>query len=221
MFVLAASASASATVPQWYTGTTWANGTLLTGNEPLAMAVTENAKSFAYGKPGYTGVHFVIKKFYDLPLIAEATGVECVSCSIENRPAGKGALGTGKLKLTNVTVSSPIQCTVSSETGQAGTLLTKQLEWEPVTEAGKQVVLKPVYQGTTVFQFKVETCGGLNGTYNVSGYISAESSGEAFGVSSKTHDLTLGGGMKWGTSEALLEGRVRSSLPSGKYWYAK
>jgi hypothetical protein len=221
MFVLGACvSSASAAVPQWYTGTTSTNGTLLTGTEPLAMAATENSKSFEYGKAGYTGVHMVIQSFFGSPLVAEATGMECVSCSIENRPAGAGGLGNGKLKLTNVTLYSPPGCTIFSETGQAGTLITKQLQWEP-TEGG-QVLFRPASGGSTVIQFKVENCGGASGSYNLTGYISSQPSGAALlGVPFKTHDLTLGGGMKAGTSNAWFEGRVRNSLPSGKYWYAK
>lgn len=231
MFVLVASASASATVPQWYTGTTSTNGTLLTGNEPLTMAAVESAYSFKHGKAGYKGVHFVIQKFLGPELVAEASGMECVSCSIENRPASAGALGKGKLKLTNATLYSPVGCTISSELGQAGTLITKPLEWEPVTAGGKQYVLfKAAGGGLTIMQFRVENCGSADGPYNVAYPFGAEPTGAAsLGVSFQTHDLTfgqqadeaVGSSMKFGTSKVWFEGSARNSLPSGKYWYAK
>lgn len=220
-FVLAACvSSASAAVPQWYTGTTSTNGTLLTGSEPLAM------------KSGETGMNLVIQSFFTQELVVKASGMECVSCSIVNRPASAGALGKGKLKLTKASISSIPNCQIASELGQAETVTTKQLEWEPVTAGGKQYVLfRPAEGGSTVLQFKISGpgCEAVAGAYNVSGVFSAEPNGAApLNVPFKTHNLTfgqqadkaVGSSMKFGTSKGWFEGTAINSLPSGKYWYA-
>jgi hypothetical protein len=234
-FVLVAcvsSASASATVPQWYTGTTSTNGTLLTGNEPLTMAAVENSYEFEHGKPGRKGLHLVFQHFFTQEMVVEATGMECVSCSIENRPASAGALGKGTLKLTNAIISSIPDCQISSESGQAGTVTTKSLRWEPVTAGGKQYILFKPAVGNTVFQFKIggPGCEGVGGSYNVSGVFSAEPTGPApLNVSSQSHrftfgqqaDKAVGSGMSFGASSVWFEGTANNSLPSGKYWHAK
>ena len=90
--VLASSALAAAVTEdvQWYTGTS--PGTVLTGSETITASLSGSA-TLNTGSSVKLGV----------------TGIECVSCQIEN--SGGAAIGSGKLKLTGITVLEPAKCT--------------------------------------------------------------------------------------------------------------
>lgn len=112
--VMASSAFATATTTaaEWYTGAS--PGTTLTGSKTITAKIGTN---------GTVGKKFVLKSTIgtnNVPVEITATGVECVSCSIENKVAAKGgvntsssvvATGTGSIKFTGVTVDTPANCT--------------------------------------------------------------------------------------------------------------
>jgi hypothetical protein len=90
--VSSASAAAVAEAATWRTGSA---GTVLSGSE------TETA----------TGKGELVTAVGETPLVLKSTGLECLECTIKNEE-GK-ATGTGKLRLTGVTVSSPAACAVN------------------------------------------------------------------------------------------------------------
>ena len=118
-----ASAAASTTAAQWYTGAS--PGTTLSGSETINCALhpetTAKLKS-EVGSPAQV-------------LEMSATGMECLSATIENKEvtekAGKVAFGTGKIKFTGVTVTKPAGCQAEEEAGGGGAnvghVTTKQL----------------------------------------------------------------------------------------------
>jgi hypothetical protein len=79
----------------------------------------------------------------ETPVVLKSTGLECLECSISN-PGGK-ATGTGKLKFTGVTVTTPAACAVSG-----GAVTTFQLTVDPDWMIGSTnyILFKPV-SGTT------------------------------------------------------------------------
>ncbi len=90
--ILASSAFATATTTdvQWYTGAS--PGTLLSGSETVSTELI-GAATLATGPSS----------------VLHVTGIECLGCKIEN--SGGVAIGTGKLKLTGITVEKPAHCT--------------------------------------------------------------------------------------------------------------
>ncbi len=91
----------------------------------LAAAVTEDAKWYVGASPGTelagsetVGAEAVGSATFTTEVgstkyVLEATGVECVGCSIEN--SGGTAIGSGHLKFKGVTVKEPAGCSVASE----------------------------------------------------------------------------------------------------------
>jgi hypothetical protein len=227
--------SVNASAAQWYTGTTETNGTLLTGKEPLATALAvENKQSFKTGTPGWKGLHLVWN-LWSKQLVTEISGVECVSCSIVNTP--EGAIGEGKLRFTGVKFYGSIGCTVASEYGEAGTLITRPLYWKSVTSGGKEYVIFYSQGGgmsgvlMTVRLEGGEGCAAA-GPHNLVGTLAAEPSApgatspwtqaaKKHGVSFSKEIQEASGYSFKSEGASWMEGSLVDSLPSGKYWNAK
>lgn len=102
---------ATQTAAKWYTGATEAGVTELAGSQAVAAEqIGRSTLTATIGEQQY---------------VITASGAECVECNISNTPTGGG--GTGKLKLTGVTVEQPAGCSVSSTITTAS--LTLAANW--------------------------------------------------------------------------------------------
>jgi hypothetical protein len=145
----------------------------------------------------------------------KATGVACPGGSVYNE--GLRAKGTGKLKLTGVTVSGlTAGCAVSG-----GAIETETLNSQVWMEGTKALVkFSPV--GATVATVKLTTCGAYTGSYPVKGTVFGEMA-NATGVEASTQTVNFssainkaaGGTLTFGGKQASLEGQIGVSLTGG------
>jgi hypothetical protein len=201
--LLASSAFAAATTTdvKWYAGA--APGTELSGSETVS-ATPVGTGTFTTTVGGTA---------YELT----STGVECVSCKIEN--SGGTAVGSGQLKFTGVTVAKPAGCSV------AATITTKalsiQADWmigavdyvKFTPTAGETTALATIEitgcalattivpKGTVFFQ-SVNSTGILAPTQQIK--------------TSATINSTAGGSLHVGTESATLTDEARFKLSGTK-----
>lgn len=153
-------------------------------------------------------------------LVVKSTGLECLSCRIEN--VGGTAVGEGKLKFTGVTVVTPTACAI-----EGGEITTEQLRIKADYMAGSGnenfVLLEPAATVESRFALlKVVTGAGgcsIMDNYNLTGSVFTKSS-NATGVyaasqavtSSGTINSEAGGALKVGPKLAALTGTITFAL---------
>lgn len=147
-----------------------------------------------------------------------STNIECIECSIEN--SGGTAVGSGKLKLTGVTVSKPVSCSTSS------TITTKALSVKAdyMIENTDYILFEPTAGSETGFA-TIELTGAScpiktaiipKGTLFVAAANATETQATSQEVSSSAAiNSTAGGSLHVGTESASLTGKARFKLSSG------
>jgi hypothetical protein len=190
--VLAASAFATATTTaaNWYTG----SGTLLSGSATLSASAS--------------GATTIVTAISGVPIEIQATSVSCVGCSISNSP---GAHGTGKLRLSGLTLVHPSPpCGVTDPIETAA--LTFEADWMEGTSALVKIV--PT-SGSTVFSFTITgppaTCP--DGTFPIKGLVFGKTT-NATGTQAANQTIQFssainsaaGGGLAAGGTVATLTG---------------
>jgi hypothetical protein len=217
LIACSASAAVSTTAAKWF-----ANGTALT-ETALGLTVKGVAAHDTFTTEiGTTKVHFTIP------------AVSCdATCVARNRPitskAGAVATGGVKLRFESVSVVEPAGCTVTSEAGISGQILTKSLalhaDWMDTMTTNKKAFVQFIPEtGTTIAQFELSggECAGISGKRNISGSFFAESKNNT-GVESKIQELvfspavqsTSGGGLLVGTKPAEFTGTIALEASSG------
>jgi hypothetical protein len=190
-----------------------------TGLGLTAEAVTHDTFTFEIGT---TMVHLTIPR-----VACDAT------CVAKNKPitskAGAVASGSGKLRLEGVTVVEPAGCTVSSEAGVSGEIVTKSLvfhgDWMDTNTANTKAFVQFLPEtGATFAQFELSggECAGLSGKKNITGSVFGESK-LSTGVESKVQELvfstgvqeTAGAGLLVGTKAAQFSGTIAVKASSG------
>jgi hypothetical protein len=168
-----------------------------------------------------TGSGELVTTVGETPLVLKSTGLECLECKIEN--SGGKSIGTGKLKFTGVTVSSPATCAVS---GGAVTTLALKVNAGFMGGAGSgNTVLFQPSSGSTFATVTLKEGSGscpLSGSYIVSGkvFVRSNNSTGTYAVSqtvtsSGAINAEGGGELKFGSKAAELNGTGTFSL-SGK-----
>ena len=152
--VMVSSASAAAVTEDatWRTG---AAGTVLTTVESVNT----------------TGSGELVTEVGSTKLVLKATGLECLSCTVQN--TGGTAVGAGKLKFTGVTVVTPAPCAVAggSVTTTALNLKADYMGVAGPTASNNAALFVPV-EGTrfaTVELVKGTGACALAGSYPVTG----------------------------------------------------
>jgi hypothetical protein len=129
---------ATQTAAKWYRGTTAGGVTELTGSQEVTA---EQKGSSTFTATSETGQEYVIN----------ASGVECLECTISNSP--NGGSGSGKLNLTGLTVGKPAGC--SATFGSAK--LTLEANWVQGERA--LVKFRPTKGESTAFgTFAISGC---------------------------------------------------------------
>jgi hypothetical protein len=211
-----ASATVSTTAAKWYTGAAEGTVTELTGSQAVTAELLEGEKAVLNTIIGGKSVELTAGK------------ISCVECSIENKEVtsktGKVAYGSGKIKFTEVTVMSPVGCTVSGEGGVTGEIVTKPLvihgDWMDTNTANLHAFIQfiPAAGATTTFaQFKLSTtgeCEAIGGNFNnVTGTVFGESKNNT-GVASKNQDLILSSAVQTTTGASLKVGANAATFAS-------
>jgi hypothetical protein len=194
----------------WRTGE---SGTALTGSETVSS----------------TGSGELVTTVGETPLVLKSTGMECIECKIEN--SGGKAVGSGKLKFTGVTVSTPATCAVS---GGAVTTLALTFTWfymgtwHPAGGGSFRWWWLWIHpnSGTTFATVTLKEGSGscpLAGSYIVSGNVFAHPTNETGAyakeqtvTSSGTLNAEGGGELKFGTKNAELNGTGTFALSGAK-----
>jgi hypothetical protein len=205
----------------WVTGET---PTELTGPKTITAKMIED--------PGLGVVAKFKTEIGGLPVELTSTSIECSACAIEDKELtgkeGKVAFGSGKIVFMNVTAMLPENCTVKSESGVAGEVITKSLNihgdfMDANTENNNAFVefIPQAGAGTTFAQFKLSGtgCAAIAGTYNVTGTVFGESEKNT-GENAAEQDFILGSAvqattgseLKVGTKAATLTGRASFSI---------
>jgi hypothetical protein len=175
------------------------------------------------------------------PFSFTAEEVECVGCKLTNKEvtstAGVIAFGEGKLRFKKATVMEREGCTIKSETGVAGEVITKTLVFHADlmdTNSSNQkafVQFIPAAGLTSSFaQYSVSggECAPIEGTFKIVGEIYGESLNNT-GVFSKTQGLvfspsvlaTAEGELNFETAPAELTMTINYSLASGSEFTIK
>jgi hypothetical protein len=228
-----ASAAVTTKAAEWYTGTTEAGVTTLVGSKVINAAVAVHPEIGSKGRlKGTVGANKV-------PITITSTGISCVECTIENKEvtgkAGKVAYGSGKIRFTGVTADTPTGCTVSSEAGVAGEILTRKLvihgDWMAEGNEHAFIQFIPEAGETAAFaQLKLSggECTAIAGPYNVTGTVFGESvnnTGKAAtaqqAVFSPAIQTTAGASLKLGGNAAEFTGTGSFSLASGEFFAIK
>ncbi len=191
--VLVSSALAAAVTEdvKWYTGT--APEAELTGVETMS--------STAVGPATFT------TEVGTTEYVLESTGIECVSCHIEN--TGGTAVGSGHLRFKGVTVKKPAGCSVASEIET--TTLSVQADWMIGTK--NYIKFVPEAGETKEFAEVAITGCALATTLIPKGSVFVESANKT-GIqeveqevhSSAVINALAGGSLKVGTKAASLAG---------------
>jgi hypothetical protein len=206
---------------EWYTGTTAAGVTTLSGSQAITTEIAEHPV-----------IGLKVEKrvvIGGVPIRVLATGFTCVECKIENKEVtsktGKVAYGTGRLNLTGATVVEPTNCTISSETGVAGQVLTKPMvmhgDWIDTNGANQHAFLQFIpASGATFWQIQLSGsgCAAIAGKYNTTGSLFGELSSK-IGEMKTTQELvvsptvqeTTGAALKLGSSTITLTGTAKIS----------
>jgi hypothetical protein len=199
-----ASAAATTTRAEWYTGA--GAGVTLAGEQNLTASIKSGTTFTLMTTILGTTVHLT------------ATGVECVGCKISNAEetskAGAIAIGKGNLKFTGVTAMEPTGCTVrnGSSTGAVGVIETKPLivhgDWmvagnekgyqQFIPQAGATANFATVWLGGG-------NCTAIEGPYNVKGTAFTRSANNT-GVSEATQEASINAAIQSETGGALTLG---------------
>ncbi len=212
-------ASVETKAGEWYTGTTESGVTTLSGSQAVTAEIAE-----------HPGLGLKVEKTAVIggkKIRVLATGFSCVECKLENKEvtskAGKIAYGSGKLKLTGATVVEPSGCTISSESGVAGQVLTKQIiihgDWKDTAAGNEKAYLQFIPESGSVFwQVKLGggECSAIEGSYNITGSLFGELKSNR-GEMKKSQELvvgtavqaTTGAELKLGTSPVTLTGTAQ------------
>ena len=212
-----ASAAVETHAVQWYTGTTAAGVTTLTGD----TAVTARSNGVAH----LTGI--LNGQEYDL----STEEIECVGCQITNEEvtgkAGKVAIGKGQIMFKNVqmTKPGPGKCTVNGitsggESEAAGTVTTRPLtvhaDWMDANAANQHGFVQFLLQSGTVFvslQIAGPECP-LAGKFNVTGSLFAESENNT-AVMAKEQGLVFSAAVQTTTGASLKLGPTNVTTLTG------
>jgi hypothetical protein len=218
-----ASAAIGTEASQWYSGTTAAGVSAVSGAQTIKAKMGTTA--------GIGTVFKLTANIGGTPLEFTATGLECVGCIIANEAVtGKTepvATGKGTIKFTGVTVMTPTGCTVrNGEGGTIGVVETKPLtvhadfmhegkafqQWFPTTnstfatlfiEGGGCIAIKGPYQVTgTLFSEAVNLTGTM-----------AQEQAIKFSSAIQT---TTGAALKLGANAAELTGTGIFEVPNAK-----
>jgi hypothetical protein len=150
-----------------------------------------------------------------IPLDLKATGISCVSCTVEN--VGTKAIANGTLKLTGVSASEPANC------GVPATIETKKVKATVGMEEGSATValIKFVPKEGTSFatvELTGEKCA-VAGLYKLNGTLYAKGSNAtgAFGNSQpilfdSEIQESIAKSLKFGENAAFLTGTVSTKL---------
>lgn len=219
---------------EWYVGTTETNVAT------LAETKTKEIKAKVAESPVIGNKFLLVSEVGTGPTKIEltATGIECVSCTIENKPitekAGAAAFATGKLKFTGVTAMLPTTCTVSDENGlNPGTVTTKQLNVHAdLMASGERAIQQFIPTAGVSKSFAAFTLEGAScpvaGLYSVTGTLYGVASNKT-GVAAKTQGATvtpaiekeLKGGLFIGTKPAELTGKATFFLNPEEFFSVK
>jgi hypothetical protein len=199
--VSSASAAAVAEAATWRTGSA---GTVLSGSE------TETA----------TGKGELVTAVGETPLVLKSTGLECLECTIKNEE-GK-ATGTGKLRLTGVTVSSPAACAVNGGAITTVVIVFAHYYMNGVLWETRISVLSGATLATVSLVKGSGACP-IAGTYNLTGNLFTRAT-NATGVyaagqtatSSGAINKEAGGELKFGSKAAELNGTATYALSGPK-----
>jgi hypothetical protein len=229
--LIATSASGAAETKggEWYTGAS--PGTTLAGSVTATATVAEHPVLGSKGTLKGT----IAGQSVGMTLI----GTSCVECKIENKEltskAGKIAYGSGKLRFTGATVDTPSGCTVSSEAGVVGEILTRKLtihaDW---AVAGSEKVfvqfIPEAGAAAAIAQFRLAggQCEAIEGPYNITGTLFAESKNNR-GVFAAAQGLvfspavqtTTGAALKLGGNPAEFTGSENFALSGGAQFAIK
>lgn len=161
-----------------------------------------------------------------VPIKTEATGYNCLSCTIEN--SGTNAVGHGALEATGVKVVEPAKC----EDGP--TIVSKKVTAVLGMKKGSSTIATIRFaptEGTTfeTAELKGAECA-IAGTYKVTGAVYAEVVNFT-GVFAKTQRLKFSqaiqtdageaGSLKFGANAAWVTAEAQGSLEGGVEWAAK
>lgn len=160
------------------------------------------------------------------PIKTEATGYNCLGCTIEN--SGTNAVGHGSLEATGVKVVEPSNC----EDGP--TIVSKKVTAVLGMKKGSSTIATIRFaptEGTTfeTAELKGATCA-IAGTYKVTGSVYAEVVNFT-GVFAKTQRLKFSpaiqtdageeGSLRFGANPAFVTAEAQGSLEGGVEWAAK
>jgi len=210
-----ASAAVETHAVQWYTGTTAAGVTTLTGD----TAVTARSNGVAHLTGELNG------QAYDL----STEEIECVGCNITNEEvtgkAGKVAIGKGQIMFKNVKVTKPEKCTVNGVTSGGaseaeGTVTTRALtvhaDWMDTNAANQRDFVQFLPQTGTVFaglQFVGAECP-IAGKFNVTGSVFGESENNTE-VMAKEQGLVFSAAVQTTTGASLKLGPTNVTTLTG------
>ena len=185
----------------------WVGGSKLAASQAVTAGLATGTKGVLATEVGET------------PLTLESTGLECISCSIENNAEGN-AVGKGKLKFTGVTVATPSGCEVSG-----GAVTTNELSvnatymgtvggvtWNTVTFTGSGT--NKQFAIVTLAAKAGKTCA-ISGPYIVKGTVFVKTKNgtgvgatKQFVESSATINKEGGGSLEFGSKTATLTGEA-------------
>jgi hypothetical protein len=196
--IAVSSASAAATTEDQ----TWTiEGVTLSGSESVSS----------------TGSVTLITKVGTTKLELNATGINCLSCTISN--SGGSAVGSGTLEFTGATVETPPTCKVKNPSGTTGIIKTKALEVKADYMIGtaNYILFKPA--GTSSLFTEVELVKGtggcpIAGPYTVTGEVFVKSI-NGTGVDEAIQKVESSGAINdeaSGKTEPLLFGGMKAEL---------
>lgn len=227
---VASSAYATATTEarKWFTGATEGSTTELTAAQKVTASIGVNPE---------IGSKFLVKSEIgspSIPIEKTSTGIECVGCQIENKEvtskAGKVAFGTGKVKLTGVTMMTPSTCGVADEGGVPGQWLSKAVNIHADLMQGTKhyVQFIPVSGEVFVtFELTGEKCP-ISGLYSIKGTLFAEFK-NVTGACSKEQPVIFspaineagGGSLQIGSKKATITGTAIIKTEGEKFFCVK
>jgi hypothetical protein len=200
---------------QWYTN---GSSTPLVGSKAVTASMIED--------PGLGVLSKFNTEIGGIPIEFTSNSIECSGCKIENKEGA--AFGSGKIIFKDVTAMTPENCTVKSEAGIVGEIVTKSLvihaDWMDTNAANEHDFVQFVPEagaGTTYAQFKLSGtgCSAIAGTYNWTGTLFGESVDNT-GVFAAQQGLVLGSAVqtttgsetKVGTKSWTFTGRAAFSI---------
>jgi hypothetical protein len=156
------------------------------GHEAIAEGTSTTATYNKLTNPVLTG------KLFGAPVELQATGAECVSCSVANKEVGGVMEVTGaggQLKFTGVTAVGLPKCVVNG-----GSITTEKLKFTSTSVAG--LTLEPE-TGTTLAKFSITgsecTVAGSNITVTGRAFGSLNGAKLTFNVTKASEELKLEG----------------------------